>query len=165
MTSAEDQALQALTSGPLYRFADWPNPEVPNLRAGVYTVWDGPTFLYVGMAGRGLPLNAHLAPLASFTHRNRGLTDRLRSHAAGRRSGDQFCSYVCDRLVLPSLTQADLAEVAAGGLNLDQRTRSYIHKYLTYRFVVTESSKEAHDLERTIREGGLNGKKPLLNPG
>ena len=24
--------------------------------------------------------------------------------AAGRRSGDQFCAYVCDRLVVPDLT-------------------------------------------------------------
>jgi hypothetical protein len=161
---AESDALESLASGPLYRFADWPNPEVPNLRAGVYTVWDGPTFLYVGMAGRGLPSGAHLAPLESFTHRNRGLTDRLRSHASGRRSGDQFCIYVCDRLVLPTLSPDDLAEAGAGRLNLDLRTRAYIHERLTYRFVVTDSSKEAHELERMIRESGLSGENPILNP-
>jgi hypothetical protein len=49
-----DDLLAALGSGPAYRFADWPNPEVPNWRAGVYTVWDGDVLIYVGMAGRGL---------------------------------------------------------------------------------------------------------------
>ncbi len=39
---------------PLYRFADWPNPEVPNGRIGVYTVWRGDQLIYVGMAGRAL---------------------------------------------------------------------------------------------------------------
>ena len=49
-----DDLLATLGSGPEYRFADWPNPEVPNWRAGVYTVWDGDLLVYVGMAGRGL---------------------------------------------------------------------------------------------------------------
>jgi hypothetical protein len=49
-----DELLAALGSGPAYRFTDWPNPEVPNWRAGVYTVWDGELLIYVGKAGRGL---------------------------------------------------------------------------------------------------------------
>ena len=39
MTGDGDVALAKLRDGPLYRFADWPNPEVPNGRTGVYTVW------------------------------------------------------------------------------------------------------------------------------
>ena len=44
-----------LYSGPIYRFADWPNVSVPNFGAGVYTIWhfDG-RFVYVGMSGRGI---------------------------------------------------------------------------------------------------------------
>jgi hypothetical protein len=49
-----DDLLATLGSDPAYRFADWPNSEVPNWRAGVYTVWDGDLLVYVGMAGRGL---------------------------------------------------------------------------------------------------------------
>ncbi len=72
--------------------------------------------------------------------------------------------YACDRLVMRSLSQRELDEVAAGRLHLDQAARSYFHERLSYRFVVTEGGKEAHDLERTIRETGLEGTKPVFNP-
>ena len=96
--------------------------------------------------------------------RSRGLRDRLNSHASGRRSGDQFCVYVCDRLVLPPLSQDQLAEVAEGRLSLDRTVRAYVRDRLTYRFVVTDESREAHDLEAAIRVHGLDGKRPKLNP-
>jgi hypothetical protein len=54
MSSSSNLALAELRDGPLYRFADWPNPEVPNGRIGVYTVWRGDQLIYVGMAGRAL---------------------------------------------------------------------------------------------------------------
>ena len=95
------QLANDLSSGPAYLFADWPNPSVPAFGAGVYTIWhnDG-RFIYVGMSGRGIT--------AETIRRNtpQGIYTRLRSHASGRRSGDQFCVYVADRLVLPTLTQA-----------------------------------------------------------
>lgn len=159
-----EDLLATLRSGPLYWFADWPNPEVQNWRSGVYAVWEGSTFLYVGMAGRALASGAHLLPQATSSTRNRGLRDRLNSHASGRRSGDQFCVYVCDRLVLRDLTEVQLGEVTAGHLRLDNSVRAYFRERLTYRFVVTETSQEAHDLERAIRAGGLDGAKPMLNP-
>lgn len=160
----EPNPLQMLRSGPLFRFKDWPNPEVPNWRAGVYTVWEGPKFLYVGMAGRGLSDGAHLSPQATSSTRNRGLRDRLNAHASGRRSGDQFCVYVCDRLVLPTLMVDEIAAVGAGWIALDGRTRAYIRQQLTYRFVVTNTSQEAHQLEGVVRVTGLDGIIPLLNP-
>ena len=67
-------------AGPLYRFADWPVREVPE-SPGLYTIWEGDRFLYVGMAGRGIGTKSLL----------RG---RLNSHARGTRGGDQFCMYV-----------------------------------------------------------------------
>ena len=33
--------MQELETGPLHRFQDWPNEQVPSGPAGVYTVWDG----------------------------------------------------------------------------------------------------------------------------
>jgi hypothetical protein len=51
MSSSSTLALAELRDGPLYRFADWPNPEVPNGRIGVYTVWGGGELIYVGMGG------------------------------------------------------------------------------------------------------------------
>jgi hypothetical protein len=52
MASDLHAALAELRDGRLYRFADWPNPAVPNGRTGVYTVWHDDRLVYVGMAGR-----------------------------------------------------------------------------------------------------------------
>lgn len=93
---AEDQSrLEKLVSGPLHHFKDWPTGDVPKTGAIVYTVWsqDG-EFVYVGMSGRGFGAGA--------TQR-KGPWGRLNSHASGKRSGDQFCIYVHDYLVLHSL--------------------------------------------------------------
>ena len=163
LVSEADQ-ITALTAGAVYRSADWPNPEVPNWRAGVYTIWDEARFLYVGMGGRGLADDAHPSPEALASKRARGLRDRLNSHASGRRSGDQFCVYVCDRLVLPTLSPADLSKVASGTLSLDALTREFIRDRLTYRFVVTTSGLDALRLEEIVRIDGLNGATPVLNP-
>jgi hypothetical protein len=46
--------VQELETGPLHRFQDWPNEQVPRRAAGVYTVWDGDRLLYVGMSGRAM---------------------------------------------------------------------------------------------------------------
>ena len=82
-------ALSRLTNGEIHRFADWPIGPIPKT-PGIYTIWLGDDLLYVGIAGRG-----------GSGRNSMGLWGRLNSHASGRRSGDQFCIYVCDRLVLP----------------------------------------------------------------
>jgi hypothetical protein len=161
---AMSDLLTALASGPLYRFADWPNTAIPNWRAGVYTVWDGQTLIYVGMAGRGMPVDVHETAAARSTTKPRGLLDRLASHASGRRSGDQFNVYVFDRLVLPDLTRDEISAAAAGELSLDAVTRRYIHRHLGYRYVVTADGKAALALERDVQRGAIAGQRPLLNP-
>src|SRR5271166_936716 len=86
-----DDSFSPLGRGTLYSFRDWPNPDVPRHGAGVYTIWhqDG-RFIYVGMSGRAITKDtaARNTPFGIYT--------RLRSHASGRRSGDQFCVYVAD---------------------------------------------------------------------
>jgi hypothetical protein len=89
---------------------------------------------------------------------------RLASHVSGRLSGDQFCVYVANRLVIPSLQPEQLAKFASGELNLDKLTKAYIHERLEYQFAVVESSSAAYELERQCRDGSLFGAKPLLNP-
>ena len=86
---------QALSAGTLYWFRDWPNEAVPRFGAGVYTIWhkDG-RFIYVGMSGRSITSDSKPG---KSPH---GLYIRLK--ATGGRSGDQFCVYVADRLVLLS---------------------------------------------------------------
>ncbi|MCW2746022.1 MAG: hypothetical protein JWM48_2572 [Mycobacterium sp.] len=154
-----------LLAAPLYRFADWPNSSVPNWRSGVYAVWHGSRFIYVGMSGRGMAADAHLDPAAAAATKPKGLRDRLNSHSSGRRSGDQFCVYVCDRLVLPTLTRAQIDDIAAGNLLLDSLTRNFIRSELSYRFLVLSDGRAAAALEDRVRREGLAGGLPLLNPG
>lgn len=87
----------------------------------------------------------------------------MAAHASGRRSGDQFCVYVCDRLVLQTLSQNDIGRVSAGELSLDALTREFIHSHLSFRFVVTLDGGEALKVEHQVRAGDL-GTRPLLNP-
>jgi len=151
MTREVLSALEEIARGPLFRFADWPVGAVPQT-PGIYTIWQDARFLYVGMAGRGQASTSFL----------RG---RLQSHASGRRSGDQFCIYVCDRLVLPQLTARQLADIGDGKLSLDAMTHRFIHERLSFRFVSTADGPAAYALEREIKRDGLLAfSKPLLNP-
>jgi hypothetical protein len=154
--------LEELQSGASHRFADWPNKDVPIVAAGVYTIWDGDFFIYVGMAGRGLTADGTDSPDEPV--KAKGLKTRLDSHAGGRRSGDQFCVYVCDRFVIPRLTAVELEQIGAGTLLLDKLTRRYIHERLNYRYVPTSDGKVALALERDVQRGALLAGKPYLNP-
>jgi hypothetical protein len=139
-----------------YKFSDWPNKDIPNVSAGIYAIWNGDNLFYCGMSGREIEKNLH---------KNKyGLVTRLNSHAAGRLSGDQFCVYVANRLVIPSLKQSDLALFASGQLKLDSLTKSYIHDHLDYQYVLVSSSADAYAIEIKARNGGLFGQKPMLNP-
>ena len=142
---ASQPYLVALESGPLYFFREWPNLTVPRT-SGAYTVWEGETLVYFGIA-----------------RADGGLASHLRSHAAGRRSGDQFCVYVADRLVLPTLSTADIGDIAEARTSLDALVRQYIHDRLAYRFVAIRDSVTCLDVETAIKRGAL-GARPLLNP-
>src|SRR5215831_16490768 len=108
------QLATDLSQGVAYSFGSWPNSAVPTFGAGVYTIWhqDG-RFIYVGMSGRSISENT--------IPRNtpHGIYTRLASHASGRRSGDQFCVYLADRLVLPLLMPTDIAAIAEGKHQMD----------------------------------------------
>ena len=138
-----------------HRFSDWPNPTIPPTAAGVYLVWEGERLIYCGMSGRGIEKES--------AARKRGLVTRLASHASGRLSGDQFCVYVANRIIIPSLSSEQLSRFATGELTLDALTRAYIAERLEYQFTVVGNSSEAFELERSYR-AGARGLKPLLNP-
>ena len=93
-----------------------------------------------------------------------GLWTRLNSHASGRRSGDQFNVYVCDRFVVPALSPGQLRLIADGRLFLDQMTRNFIREHLGYRYAVHPDGTAALAAERAVRAGSLAAGKPFLNP-
>jgi hypothetical protein len=142
------QLATELGEGAAYSFRDWPSSAVPPFGAGVYTIWhkDG-RFLYVGMSGGGIP--------ADTIQRNtpQGIYTRLQSHASGRRSGDQFCVYVADRLVLLTLSSEDIEDVASARHQMDAFVRRYIHENLSYRFVLLPDGSAAYAVEKTIKRG------------
>lgn len=148
--------MDSLFHGTPLTFSAWPTTGVPKGPPGVYTIWRGDEFLYVGISWR--------EPTATSTGSSKGLWGRLDSHASGRRSGDQFCIYVCDRFVLHTLSTDQLTKIAAAELSLDALTRAYIRSYLSYRFVLTATGNEARQMESDIRRGAWDGRKPWLNP-
>ena len=149
--AAKDK-LQALETGPLYGFSDWPIADVPRSGAIVYTVWNRENrFIYVGMAGK------------FDSAKGKGPFERLNSHASGRRSGDQFCIYVCDRFVLLQVHNR-ISEIAEGKLSLDNLTREFIRSELGFRFQTAADSQNALATERQIQRGALPSGRPFFNP-
>lgn len=157
-TKMTSEIYEGLTTGPIHSFRDALHETLPLACIGVYTIWRGTEFVYVGIAGRNLDL-------AAEHKRMRGVRDRLDSHRSGRRSGDQFAVYVCDRLVLPTLSREQIQQVAAGDLSLDALTRVYIHENLSYRFAATRSYMEALEIETMFARGETEVGLPQLNPG
>lgn len=125
---------------------------MPRRAAGVYTVWRKTELIYVGTSGRGAAAEAFAAS-PGLPGKAMGLWTRLNSHASGRRSGDQFNVYICDRFIIPALTPAQQHDIGHGHLLLDQLTRAYIRQHLNYRFQVFPDGTSALAIERDIRAG------------
>src|SRR4051794_18778273 len=84
--------LATLQESESFRFADWNQhrPSVPRSGWAVYTLGaDEQHRVDVGIGG-----------WSASADEGKGLISRLTSHANGQRSGDKFCIYVCDRLIL-----------------------------------------------------------------
>lgn len=163
MEAEFSREIRELTLGSVHSFGEWPNPKVPHVAAGLYSIWLGDEFIYVGMSGRGLA-EPDIANKLSAGEKKKALFSRLESHASGRRSGDQFCLYICDHFIIPKLSQVELEQVREGSISLDERTRKFIRSELSYRFVEVPSGSTALKLEAHLKRTGLNGRKPRLNP-
>ena len=149
--------ISKLFSGPLFWFKDWPCGDVPHYGAIVYTIWNRDSdFVYVGMSGRGVKEGDRTV------RTSKGPWGRLNSHAGGRRSGDQFCVYVCDRLLLPRLGNR-IPEIAAGNLSMDTLIRDFIREELGFRYLAISSGDAALGLEREIQIGNFPVGRPFLN--
>jgi len=74
---------------------------------------------------------------------------RLNSHASGRRSGDQFCIYAHDRLVIPSL-HSRFADIGSGDLSLDRETRAISRERPGFRWAAVHRPAVAFELENSL---------------
>ena len=153
--------VRALTQGPAHAFSDWPVDAVPDVAAGVYAIWDQDRLVYVGMSGKK-KTKEQLDEIRSEGGR-KFLWERLDAHASGARSGDQFCVYVADLLVLPGLSGEQIEAIGSRKLRFDKLVREYVRERLTFRFMETHDGKEALRIEAELKAGAL-GQEPLLNP-
>ena len=149
--------ITPLFEGVLYSFQDRADEPIPDIASGLYSIWRGEQFLYVGIAGRDLN--------KASTRKVRGLKDRLRAHWKGGLGGDQFAVYVFERLLAPEITRSQLDQMGNGQLTLNGLNRSFIRDNLSYRFLVTETYAEAMSIENLLKSGSLEKyPKPYLNP-
>jgi hypothetical protein len=136
-------------------FSNPATENIPQFGSIIYTVWNtNNDFIYVGIGGvkTGVPLS------------QRNPRSRISQHSSGARSGDQFCVYVQDFFVIPEIVKSETYAPEKG--LLDKLTKEYIHKNLSYRFVVfqDENSIEiVRSLESKIKRGESSFGNPFLN--
>ena len=90
---------------------------------------------------------------------------RLNSHRSGRRSGDQFCIYIQDFYVLPSLIKTlkeNNEDYVFEKGRLDREVGNFISENLRLKYLSVQKD-DVVDLENRIREGKY-GRTPKLNP-
>ena len=114
----------------------------------LYSIFLNNEFIYIGRCG-----------VTNFQH------FRLNSHRSGRRSGDQFCIYIQDFYVLPSLIKTlkeNKEEYVFEKGRLDREVGNFICENLRLKYLSVQKD-DVVDLENRIREGKY-GRTPKLNP-
>lgn len=144
------------SEGPLYSFKPNPRGIIPEYGSIIYTIWDKQDrWVYVGIGGLGRNPQTPLA--------ERRPVSRILQHRSGLRSGDQFCIYVHDHYVVPTL---DLQNYNFQKGHLDRLTRNVIQSELSYRFIVLQSEdgvSRVRAIEAELKRGVAGYGRPLLN--
>jgi len=157
-----NELINKLNESNLYAFSDWKTNDIPNVCAGVYSIYDSHgNFLYVGMAGAELTKDKIDSKIKN--KKKSGLKDRLGSHASGYRSGDRFNIYIADLYVLKTLSTDAINNISDKLESFDSHVKAYIQKNLHYRYVITEYN-QVRELETYIQKDGINGILPIINP-
>ena len=71
----------------------------------MYSIWHHDQLIYCGMSGKDIenPDNQN--------KKKYGIYNRLASHTSGKLSGNQFCVYVANQLVILELNPGDLTQL------------------------------------------------------
>ena len=85
MVELPPKLVDDLTTGELYSFSERPNKGIPQVAIGIYTIWNGDEFAYVGISGLSVKENDYKKD------KIKGLKQRLRAHCGGGIGGDKFC--------------------------------------------------------------------------
>jgi len=126
---------------------------IPSFGSIIYTVFlDQTEYIYVGIGG-----------LSGKSVQDRNPRSRIIQHDQGRRSGDQFCIYIQDFYVIPSIINT---QYTAKKGYLDTLTKEFIQKRLSYRYLVVQtddSDKIVRRLERELQSNEHGFGVPKLN--
>ena len=126
---------------------------IPSFGSIIYTVFlDRSEYIYVGIGG-----------LSGKSAKERNPRSRIIQHAQGRRSGDQFCIYIQDFYVIPSIINSQYTPKKG---YLDMLTKEFIQKRLSYRYLVVQSDdsdKIVRRLERELQNNEHGFGVPKLN--
>lgn len=126
---------------------------IPEYGSILYTVFlDSKEFIYVGIGG-----------LSGKSVKERNPRSRIIQHSQGRRSGDQFCIYIQDFYVIPSIINKTYEPMKG---YLDTLTKEFIQSRLTYRYLVVQtddSDKVVRRLERELQSNQHGHGVPKLN--
>ena len=139
-----DELWYQLNRQPVHAFADCPNREIQKGKPVVYLVYRVYKWIYIGMYFKNLQ-------------------SRLNQHASGRRSGDQFCVYLGDRLVMPKLDVDQMKGVFSGEVSLDDEIRKFVRSQLSYRYLLVQDDPTARSLEKYGLEIAKGQGAGLLN--
>ena len=140
-------------NNPLLPFSLDSVSKIPEYGSILYAIFlDEKEFIYIGIGG-----------IAGTTARSRDPRSRIREHTSGRRSGDQFCIYIQDYYVIPTLLNEEYRPQKG---HLDRLVKEFIQSRLSFRFVVFQSEDSnliVRKLERKIQEGLHLNMKPSIN--
>lgn len=132
---------------------DIPNDPMECGRPGVYTIWYGSQFLYVGMA--------YIDREKTGNPQAQGVYGRLSTHARARPTSDLWLAF-CERFIIPRLSSEDLVSFARA----EQRLQDWLSKFtgqICYRAIIT-TGQEARSAEASVRRFGLpSAGLPLFN--
>ena len=159
MVELPKKLVDDLTTGTLYSFSKRPDQGIPTVAIGMYTIWNGDEFAYVGISGTNVREEDY------EKDKIKGLKQRLRAHHSGGIGGDKFCVLVFERYISREITSEDLQRMARKELFLRELNRNFIRGNLTYRFTILDSKEHLQDYEKFIKQGGIESVgKPFLNP-
>jgi hypothetical protein len=150
--------VRPLQDGPARWLRDWRTDTAVKYRTGLYALWHGDRFLYVGIARTA----SSPGPEGDGKW---GLWGRLGTHANG--ASRMLWRKIATRFVVPDLTDDDRDAMARGHADelLDQRVRAWLHEHVRYRTLITPDGPTAGRLESHVRRVGLpDAGPPELNP-
>ena len=151
------ECLVRLRENRRYRLADVAAAGIEPL-PGIYALWNGQVFLYVGIA--------RVDPSSTQNLQARGVPGRLGTYERSRLTSD-FSIAVAFRFVVPTMTDTERRALTTGEMSVrdvQARVRSWVHEHVEFSTVICDAPT-AITAEKVARTVGLpTVGPPAFNP-